>query len=355
MIFGSDNQSGASEPVLDAIGAAYRSHEDAYGADTYTAAAVDALRRTFDTDLTAFFVSSGTAANMLALSTMVQPWDGIVCHHQAHVLLDESTGPSMFTGGASILPVPDRTTRMTAAQVDSMLRRLPADGPHNIRPRALSITQANECGQIYRVDEITALTEVARSAGLRVHMDGARFANAIAALDVHPGDVTWRVGVDVLCLGASKNGAVAAEAIVFFDRGLADEFDYRLKRTGHLTSKARLYGAQFLAWLADDHWLELAGVANAHADRLRREIDGLDRIRVAWPCESNETFAVMDRPVFDALTAAGASMYEWYATSLPEGQVLADGEVLVRLVTSFATTSDHIDSFVGAIRSPTEE
>lgn len=353
MIFGSDNQAGASERVLDAITDAYRTHHDAYGADDLTSAAVDALRDTFDTDLTACFVSSGTAANMVALSTMVQPWDGVVCHHQAHVLLDESTGPSLFTGGASMLPVPDRTLRLDPDGLKSMLDRHPNDGPHNVRPRALSITQANECGQVHTIDEVAALTEVARERGLRVHMDGARFANAMARLGVHPADVTWRAGVDVLCLGASKNGAIAAEAIVFFDRDLAVDVDYRLKRTGHLTSKGRLYGAQFLAWLADDHWLDLARTANGCADRLRDEFARLDPVRIAWPSESNEVFVALDRTVFDRLSAAGASMYEWYPNALPDGEELADGEVLARLVTSFATTDADIDDFVGAVRRVT--
>lgn len=350
MKFGSDNQAGASERVLDAISDAYRSHQDPYGTDDYTAAAVDALRELFDTDLTAVFVSSGTAANMLALSTMVQPWDGVVCHHQAHILLDESTGPSLFTGGAAMLPVPDRNLRLDPAGLVSMLERLPNDGPHNVRPRALSITQANECGQVHTVDEVRALTDIARERGLRVHMDGARFANAMARLDVHPADITWRAGVDVLCMGASKNGAVAAEAIVFFDQDLAVDVDYRLKRTGHLTSKGRLYGAQFLAWLAEEHWLDLARTANGHADRLRHAVAGLDRVRLAWPSESNEMFVVLDRELYDSLTQAGASMYEWYPNALPAGERMADGEVLARLVTSFATTDADVDEFVSAAR-----
>lgn len=351
MIFGSDNQAGASDKVLGAITDAYRSHGGAYGADRHTAAAVESLRNTFDTDLDAFFVSSGTAANMLALSAMVQPWDGVVCHHQAHVLLDESTGPSMFAGGAAMLPVPERTVRMTSDQLSSMLRRLPADAPHNVRARALSITQANECGQIHTVDEITALAAVAKEAGLRVHMDGARFANAVAALDVPPADVTWRAGIDVLCLGATKNGAVAAEAVIFFDRSLAEDFDYRLKRTGHLTSKARLYGAQFVAWLADDHWLDLARTANARAERLRQEIADLDGVRLAWECQSNETFVVIERRLFDSLIAAGVSMYEWYPNALPTDQPTADDEVLARLVTSFASTDAEVEAFATAVRS----
>ncbi len=350
MIFGSDNQAGASDRVLAAITEAYRRHDEAYGADAHTAAANEALRAVFDTDLEAFFVSSGTAANTLALSTMVQPWDGVICHHQAHVLLDESTGPSLFTGGAAMLPVPERDVRMSADRVATMLERLPADAPHNVRPRVLSITQANECGQVYSAEEIASLSAVAREAGLRVHLDGARFANAVAALDVHPADVSWRAGVDVLCLGATKNGAVAAEAIIFFDRSLADDFGYRLKRTGHLTSKARLYGAQFVAWLDDDHWLDLARTANSRAERLRRDIDGLAGIRLAWPCQSNETFAIVERRLFDSLIAAGVSMYEWYPDALPAGQPIGADEVLTRLVTSWATTEVEIDAFVDAAR-----
>ena len=348
-MFGSDNQAGASEQVLAAITDAYRSPADAYGADHHTAAAVDALRALFGTDLDAFFVSSGSAANMLALSAMVQPWEAVVCHHQAHVLLDESTGPALFSGGAALLPVPDRTLRLEPGQLSAMLDRLPSDRPHNVRPGALSITQANECGQVHSSDEIAEIAGEARAAGLRVHMDGARFANAVAALDVEPADVTWRAGVDVLCLGASKNGAVAAEAVVFFDRSLAEDFDHRLKRTGHLTSKGRLYGAQFVAWLSGGHWLDLARTANDAAHRLREAIERLDGVRLAWPCRSNESFVAIDRKLFDALRANGVSMYEWYPNALPADGRLTDGEILARLVTSFATTDDEIDDFEACV------
>jgi threonine aldolase len=348
MIFGSDNQAGASDKVLASITDAYQGAEEAYGADSYNVRGVDAISEAFGTDVTAFFVSSGTAANMLALSAMVDPWDGVVCHHQAHVLLDESTGPSLFTGGAAILPVPDRTVRLTPDQLADMVRRLPSDAPHNVRARAFSITQANECGQVYSVAEIEALCAVAKENGLRVHMDGARFANAVAALGVHPSELTWKAGVDVFCLGASKNGAVAAEAIVFFDKGLATDFEYRMKRTGHLTSKARLYGAQFDAWLGDDHWLDLARHANAKAEKLRSAILELDGVRLAWPSQSNETFMIYDKTLFAELLDAGVSMYDWYPNALPEGQALAENEILARMVTSFATTDEQIERFAEA-------
>jgi len=349
MIFGSDNQAGASDKVLAAITEAYQGAEGAYGDDRYTSAGAEAISEAFDTDVAAFFVSSGTAANMLALSAMVEPWDGVICHHQAHILLDESTGPALFTGGAAMLPLPERTVRMKPDQLTDMLDKHPNDAPHNIRPTTLSITQANECGQVYTVDEVRALSETAKAKGLKVHMDGARFANAVAALDVHPSELTWKAGVDVFCLGASKNGAVAAEAIIFFDQALAKDFSFRLKRTGHLTSKARLYGAQFSAWLGDDHWLDLAHNANAKANDLRATIETLEGVRLAWPCQSNESFVAFDKDLFTSLLNAGVSMYDWYPNALPPGEELADNEVLARMVTSFATTDAHIEQFAAAV------
>ncbi len=350
MIFGSDNQAGASDKVLASITEAYRgSAHDAYGADSITAAGAAAVCEALDTDAEVFFVSSGTAANMLALSAMVDPWGGVVCHHQAHILLDESTGPALFTGGAAVLPVPEREVRLTPAQLDDMITRLPSDAPHNVKAQAFSLTQANECGQVYSVDEIRALNETAKSHGLSVHMDGARFANAVAALDVHPSELTWKAGVDVLCLGASKNGAVAAEAIVFFDSTLAKDFEYRMKRTGHLTSKARLYGAQFSAWLDSDHWLELGRNANEMANTLRSTIGELDGVRLAWDCQSNETFVVFDKALFASLLDAGVSMYDWYPNAMPPSGELAEDEQLARMVTSFATTGDDIHAFAECV------
>lgn len=351
--FGSDNQSGASAQVLDAVVRAYNGQADPYGLDDLSAAATDALRETFETDLEAFFVASGTAANSLALSAMVEPWDGVICHHQAHILLDESSGPALFTGGAGLLPVPGRQLRLTAEDLNSMLGRLPGDPPHNIRARVLSITQASECGQVYSVAEIEQLTEVARAAGLRVHMDGARFANAVAATGSTPADLTWRAGVDVLCLGATKNGGLLAEAIVFFDTDLAADFDYRMKRSGHLASKGRLFGAQFAAWLKDDHWLDLAHTANAHATALRAGIEDLasPQVRLAFSCQSNETFVVLNRALFTELEQAGAVLYEWYPDAVPPEAEIADDELLARLVTSFATTAAEIEAFLDRCRT----
>ncbi len=349
MIFGSDNQAGASARIVKAVSDAYtNTTESAYGEDSFSTAAVDALRQVFDTDLSAYFVVSGTAANTLALSTMVQPWDGIICHHQAHILLDESSGPALITGGASLLPVPSKELKITPEALSTMLQRLPNEPPHNIRPKALSVSQANEGGQVYSANEIKALSKLAKEQGMYVHMDGARFANAVAALDCHPADITWKAGVDALCLGATKNGAVAAEAIVFFDRSLALDFEYRLKRSGHLVSKSRLFGAQFLAWLEDDHWLALANAANGKAQELRERISTLDGVRLAFDTQSNESFIILQQKLYDELIGEGATMYAWYLDSLPDNVLLDEGEVLARMVTSFETQSVQIDSFVAA-------
>ena len=348
MIFGSDNQAGASEPVLAALTDAYRGTADAYGTDEYVQAATDKLKEVFETDLEAFFVVSGTASNTLALSTMVQPWDGIICHHQAHIYLDESSAPALLTGGAGMLPVPSKGLRIDAEGLTTMLERIPNDPPHNLRPRALSITQANECGQVYSVAEVSELSKIAKGAKLKVHMDGARFANAVAALDCLPAEVTWQAGVDVLSLGATKNGAVAAEAIVFFDRSLAKDFAYRLKRSGHLTSKARMFGAQFVAWLEDEHWLDLAQSANARAQQLRAGIAKSSGMRLAFPTQSNETFAIVSKDLYQGLLASGVSLFDWYADALPPEIHIEDSEQLVRLVTSWATSSDEVSNLLVA-------
>ncbi len=345
MIFGSDNEAGASPAVLSAVAKAFGSSADAYGNDRFSADAQEALREVFDSDLRAYFVVSGTAANTLALSTMTKPWEGTICHNQAHILLDESTGPSLLSGGAGLLPVPSRDLKLTVGALESMLERIPNDPPHNVRPSALSLSQASECGQVYAPDEVSDLCGFARTNNLAVHMDGARFANAVAHLGCKPSEVSSAAGVDVLTLGATKNGAMAAEAILFFNQTLVTDFEYQVKRTGHLVSKGRLFGAQFVPWLEDGHWLELARHANDMAQSLRAIVGSHAEMRLAFETQSNESFVVMPTELFERLIAAGATMYDWYLDALPTGAELGDGETLVRLVASFATTDDQVEEF----------
>lgn len=342
MNFGSDNRSGASPAVLDALIREFSQNGASYGTDEATKHAENKLRDVFDCDLVAYFVTSGTAANCLALSALGDPWGAILCHHQAHVLRDESTAPEFLTGGMRLMPVAPFDVRLKAQGLAAHIRAMPDDGPHNIRPQVLSVAQASENGQVYAPDEVRALCDVARDAGLRVHMDGARFANAVVHLGCHPADISVRAGVDVLCLGATKNGAVAAEAVIFFDKTLARGFPERMKRSGHLVSKGRFLGAQFGAWLQDDHWLALAGHANARAQQLATALLSIGGVRIALPPQANEVFAVLPRQTGAQLADAGIGFAEWYDDAVLPDRVDLDHEVLVRFVTSFSSSDTEI-------------
>ena len=355
MIFGSDNMVGASDRVLDALVEANATAAPSYGADPWTIEAEGLLAETFEHDLAAFFVATGTAANSLALSAITQPWSAVLCHRHAHIMVDESSAPEFFTGGARLIPVMGVDGKITPEALGRTLDRLPADAPHNVRPSAVSLSQASECGLVYSPDEIAALTDIAKSHGAAVHMDGARFANAVARLGCSPAELTWKAGVDVLCLGASKNGALAAEAVVFFDRKHAVDFSSRRKRGGHLVAKGRLFGAQFVAWLQDGHWLDLARSANLAADQLSAGLARHSGVRVVWPTEANEVFAILPRALGEKLRAAGGVFYEWNPDSLPENESLGKEEVFLRFVTSFLTSPREVSDFLeaaGAISGP---
>lgn len=350
MQFGSDNQAGASPKILEMLTEANSGFTHGYGNDQWCTRAAEALKKFFACPLTVFFVSTGTAANSLALSCLVQPWETILCHHQSHILQDESTAPEFFTGGARLVPITCQAGRLTLRHLEQYLTTLTEEPPHTPASGALSITQTNEAGQIYSAAEISELCACAHDHGLRTHMDGARFANAACALNCHPADITWRAGVDVLSLGATKCGALAAEAVVFFNRELAETFAQRRKRTGHLVSKGRLFGAQFIGWLHDDHWLELAAHANNQAERLADQLAQFPAITFQWPRQANELFITLPTSLADTLRAAGAEFYEWPSHALPPEADLSDEETFVRLVTSFRTTDQHLADFCKIIR-----
>ncbi len=346
MQFGSDNQTGASPRILEAISAANAGHAHGYGDDEWTARAVAALQDTFECDLEAFFVATGTAANCLALASMVQPWQVVLCDAQAHVIMDESTAPELFTGGARMLGLGHGEGKLSAGTVQTYLERAGRDLPHNPQAGALSIAQANESGLVYTAAEIAALAECAHADAMTLHMDGARFSNALVAQGCSPAELTWKSGVDILTLGASKNGCLAAEAILVFDKKLASGLALRRKRTGHLLSKGRFFGCQIIGWLQDGHWLELARHANAQAARLAGSLSEIPGVRLVWPVDANEVFVTMPRVLADRLQHEGAEFYEWYADSLPVGFTLGPEDAFVRLVCSFATTDAHVEEFV---------
>jgi threonine aldolase len=337
MNFASDNVAGASAQVLEAIVAANAGAAKSYGADDFTARAEQRLGQIFETDLAMFTVATGTAANALALAAMTPPWGAVLSHEMAHVANDECGAPEFFSGGVKMLALGGAGAKPLAADLEAFFAEKEFRPVHQVRPAALSLSQATECGLVYRPDEIAALAAAAKARGLHVHMDGARFANALVAQNASPAALTWRAGVDVMSFGATKNGCLAGEAVIFFDKALAQDFAYRRKRAGQLLSKGRLFGAQLEAYLRDDHWLGLARHANAMARRLSEGLAATGA-RLAWPVEANEVFPILPQAACGRLAAAGATFFQRGATG-------AD-EVLVRMVTSFATTPEEVDRAV---------
>lgn len=345
MNFGSDNQSGASAQVMDALVRANAGFAGSYGGDEHSKRAVDALREAFGCDLEAHFVVSGTAANCLALASLVRPWQTVICHALAHIGADESTAPEFFTGGARVLPIAQGTGKLTAAALAAHLEATPNVAPHSPQPGAVSIAQCNENGLVYSPVEVAHLASIAHDRGLPLHMDGARFANAVASLGCSPADVTWKAGVDVLSLGGTKGGCLAAEAVLFFNKAQAEHFSHLRKRAGHLLSKGRLFGAQFEAWLAEGHWLALAKHANKQARTLAEKLGALRGVRLAWPVDANELFVAMPHALAHRLQGAGAVFYDWNREALPPSFTLRPDESFVRLVTSHVTTDAEVRRF----------
>jgi len=349
MNFASDNIVGASPRVLQAIVEANGGAVGSYGADPYTAEAERLLRDIFEADVSVFTVATGTAANALALSALTPPWGAVLTHPVSHVSVDECAAPEFFTGGAKLLPLPAVGAKPLAADVEHFYATQHFRPVHQVKPSALSVSQATECGLVYTPAEIGALAEAGRSRGLRFHMDGARFANALVAQNASPAELTWKAGVQVLSFGATKNGCLAGEAVIFFDKVLAEDFAYRRKRAGQLLSKGRLFGAQLAAYLGEGHWLDLARKANASARRLARGLEGAGA-RLAWDCQANAVFPILPRALDERLRAAGAIYYPWVAAGLPEGVSVDADEVLVRMLTSFATEEAEIDRVLAAAR-----
>jgi threonine aldolase len=345
MNFASDNAAGVAGPILDALRAVNDGAMLAYGNDEVTARVQKRLCSIFERDLAVYLVETGTAANALALAHVSPLWGAVLCHREAHIVTSEAGAPEFFGGGLKLVTLDGEGCKITPAILNAALDGAEWGGPHHVTPSVLSLTQVTEAGTIYRPDEIKALADIAHARGMAVHMDGARFANAVASLGVAPAQASWQLGVDVLSFGATKGGAMGAEAIIFFDPARAAGMDERRKRAGHLVSKHRYVAAQFEAFLANDLWLTLARHANAMAMRLGK---GLASAGMAplWPVDANLVFAVLPAAAHARLSKANARYYVMKSRGLPAGHVLPDGAVLVRLVTSFATSEAEVDQFV---------
>ena len=318
--------------AVAAIERANHGHAKSYGDDAWTARAADLLRETFETDCEVFFVFNGTAANALALASMGQSYHSILCHETAHVETDECGATEFFSNGMKVLQVPGADGKILPSGIVQRVKQ--RSDIHYPKPRAVSLTQATEVGTVYSLEELRIIGETCRSLGLTLHMDGARFANAVVSLGAKPKEVTWQAGVDVLCFGGTKNGSHGGEAVVFFNRELAREFDYRCKQSGQLCSKMRFLAAPWVGMLEGGAWLENARHANAMAERLATALQKLPEVKLLFPRQANAVFADLPLDVIEPLRAEGWLFYTFIG---------AGGS---RLMCAWDTSEDDVDRFV---------
>lgn len=349
MQFASDNWAGAEPRIVEAVAREAAKSGEAYGASASDRAIEQRFSEIFERDVAVFIVGTGSAANGLAMAAVAKPGGVVFCHRESHMVEDECGGVEYLTGGTRLITLEGSTGKLDPVTLRTAIARFDPEFVHAGQPMAVSIAQQTEAGGIYSLAEISAIAAVAKERALPFHMDGSRCANALVRLNVSPADMTWRAGVDLLSFGATKNGCMSAEAVVFFEPRLAAEMPFLRKRAGHLFSKSRFLAAQFEAYFRDGLWLELAGRAIAMADRLRAGLADTAHSRQAWPTEGNEVFAVVKRSAAARLRQAGAVFYDWPE---PHGAALglAAGECLVRLVTSFSTRPEEVDRLIAGLR-----
>ncbi len=338
MNFKSDNTAGAAPEVMAALTRANESSAASYGADAITHRLGEKFSTLFEKEVAVFPVATGTAANALALATLTPHFGAIFCHEGAHVHVDECGAPEFFSG-AKLVPVSGPGGKLTTQALRSSMAHFNRGNVHQVRPATISVTQSTELGTVYTPVEMQALGRFAREHNLALHMDGARFANAMAGLGCTAADVTWKAGVDALSFGATKCGALAAEAVIFFDPAKAEDFAYRRKKSGHLFSKMRFLSAQLEAMLDGGLWLRLARHANAMARNLAEGLALMEGYSIAQPVEANEVLVkIPSEKAQRALESGGARFYLW--------EPVTDARPLIRLVCSYATRTDEVDAFL---------
>lgn len=343
MNFASDNAYGALPQVLDALVRANEGAVRAYGADPYTESLPARFASLFARDVAVYPVVTGTAANALALACLTPPHGAIFCHAQSHIMDSECGAPEFFSHGAKLIGIAGADGKLSLAAITAAIDAVPRGFVHTSQPFAVSLSQPTEMGTVYSLAEIAAIADACHARGVKLHMDGARFACALESLKATPAEATWQCGVDVLSFGASKGGTVGAEAVVFFDPADARDFEYRRKKGGHLVSKMRFVSAQLHAFVEDGLWLQAAARANALAQTLAEGLRPLGGVRIVGAVQTNMVFADMPVELAARLRAAGAIFYDW---TPPEG-----GRVLVRLATSFATPPDDVAKFIAIAKS----
>jgi threonine aldolase len=330
-MFLSDNASGAHPAILNALIEANPGQAPGYGADAFTQSAAARLKEIFETDCEVFLTPTGTAANALSLAALTPPWGAVACHRHAHIAEDEAGAPEFFTGGAKLLLIEGDHAKLTPAALDHELSRYSRAWVHGAQPFAVSISNLSESGAAYRAAEIAAIGQVCRKRGVKLHMDGARFANALVSGADSPADLTWKAGVSLLSFGATKNGALGVDAVVSFDAEASKALPHLRKRAGHMLSKHRFLGAQMDAYLKDDLWLLLARHANVCAQALAGQLRSLGG-ELLHPIDGNEVFARLTSTAVERLKAAGCAFYPW----------APDGRDAFRFVAGWASDPDAI-------------
>ncbi len=348
MHFASDNWAGAHPLISESLVRHASGFAAAYGASELDKRVEEKFSDIFERDVAVFFVGTGTAANSLALTAVSRPGGVAFAHREAHVIEDEGGAPEYLSGGTRLYPVDGDMGRIDLVELARSIGHFDPAFVHSGQPVAVSITQSTEIGTVYSLAQIDAIAEICRSNQLPLHMDGARFANALVALDVTPAEMTWKRGVDIVSFGATKNGCWCAEAIVVLDPLKAKEMPFIRKRAAQLFSKSRFIAAQFDAYLDDDLWLENARHSNAMAALLAKWMEASNRMRLAWRPDANEVFGIMPKAMMDALQSDGAAFYPWKAPHGFSGKI-GEEETLCRFVTSFATTREEVDAFGSAI------
>lgn len=344
MFFASDNWAGAHPKIAENLSRHAAGFASAYGTSDLDKDVEKTFCDIFEREVAVFFVSTGTAANSLAAAAYARPGGVTLCHREAHMISDEGGAPEFLTGGGRLAGVEGPLGRIGPAALQAEINRYPPGFTHAGQPVSVSITQATEIGTIYSLDQIEAITTVAHAHDLPVHMDGARFANALVTLGATPAEMTWKRGIDVVSFGGTKNGCWCAEAVVFMKPEQVRDFPYLRKRAGQLFSKSRFVAAQFEAYFEGDLWLDTARHANAMATRLAEAISASSNARLGWAVEANEVFPIMPTETIERLKQAGAVFHSWQTPRRMASEI-GTHESLARLVTSFATTSDEVDRF----------
>jgi threonine aldolase len=334
--FASDNYSGICPEAWRSLEEANQGHSRSYGDDPYTEKASDLIRQIFESDCEIFFVFNGTAANSLSLASLCQSYHSILCHEIAHVETDECGAPEFFSNGTKVLLLHGPNGKITPEAIEAMVKR--RTDLHFPKPRAVSLTQGTEVGTVYTPDELKAIGERAKALNLKIHMDGARFANAVASLKVAPKKITWEAGVDVLCFGGTKNGTHVGDAVVFFNRELAHEFEWRCKQAGQLASKMRFLSAPWVGMLENGAWLKHAAHANEMAQLLADGLTEIPEIKVLFPRQANAVFAELPEKTIQTLWDKGWMFYTFI------------GRGGCRFMCSWDTTQQDVKSFLEDIR-----